>query len=364
MLVARSITAPPAIVVSNHGGRQLDGTMPTSEALAEVADAVGDRVEILVDGGIRRGSDILKALALGARAVLIGRPYLWALGRGRASRRRTHACECFATSWISTWRSPADRRSPASTTRSFGNRSNSSTIRFRRRPMLPYEPDSPGGSLGDWQTANLTTPNGLLHLVLGPIKLEAHRRCLPHQLSYRSISKGCLYHEPAIPTTRRQFLHTSAAAAAAGLTRSLLVHRRASVGGRQPEQERPAVGRLHRHRRPLERTVQGRPAARRHRGRVRRRSQTRRKRQGKGRRQGRHLRRLSQAARSQGYRRRDDRHARSLAHQDRDRRHEGRQGRLLRKAAHADDRRRQADLQGGSRKPAACFKSARSSAAK
>jgi 4-hydroxymandelate oxidase len=68
-----------AIVVSNHGGRQLDGTITTSEALTEIAPAVGDDVEILVDGGIRRGSDILKALALGARAVLIGRPYLWAL---------------------------------------------------------------------------------------------------------------------------------------------------------------------------------------------------------------------------------------------------------------------------------------------
>ncbi|HTM54770.1 MAG TPA: alpha-hydroxy acid oxidase [Pirellulales bacterium] len=68
-----------AIVVSNHGGRQLDGVMATSEALAEVVDAVGARVEVLVDGGVRRGGDILKALALGARAVLIGRPYLWAL---------------------------------------------------------------------------------------------------------------------------------------------------------------------------------------------------------------------------------------------------------------------------------------------
>jgi 4-hydroxymandelate oxidase len=68
-----------AIVVSNHGGRQLDGTLPTSEALLEVADAVGNRTELLVDGGIRRGSDVLKALALGARAVLVGRPYLWAL---------------------------------------------------------------------------------------------------------------------------------------------------------------------------------------------------------------------------------------------------------------------------------------------
>jgi 4-hydroxymandelate oxidase len=78
-----------AIVVSNHGGRQLDGTVPTSEALAEVADAVGDRVEVLADGGIRRGSDILKALALGARAVLVGRPYLWALAvDGRAGVER------------------------------------------------------------------------------------------------------------------------------------------------------------------------------------------------------------------------------------------------------------------------------------
>jgi 4-hydroxymandelate oxidase len=71
-----------AIVVSNHGGRQLDGTLTSGEALLEVVDAVGDRTEILVDGGIRRGTDVLKALALGARAVLIGRPYLWALAVG------------------------------------------------------------------------------------------------------------------------------------------------------------------------------------------------------------------------------------------------------------------------------------------
>jgi 4-hydroxymandelate oxidase len=67
------------IIVSNHGGRQLDGVPTTCEVLAEIADAVQGRVEILVDGGIRRGSDIFKALALGARAVLIGRPYLWGL---------------------------------------------------------------------------------------------------------------------------------------------------------------------------------------------------------------------------------------------------------------------------------------------
>jgi 4-hydroxymandelate oxidase len=74
-----------AIVVSNHGGRQLDGTLTTVEALEEIADEVGSEVELLVDGGIRRGGDILRALALGARAVLIGRPYLWALATGGQS---------------------------------------------------------------------------------------------------------------------------------------------------------------------------------------------------------------------------------------------------------------------------------------
>ena len=71
-----------AIVVSNHGGRQLDGTLPTSEALMEVVDAVAGRAEVLVDGGIRRGSDILKALALGAaRCSSAGRIFgLWPSG--------------------------------------------------------------------------------------------------------------------------------------------------------------------------------------------------------------------------------------------------------------------------------------------
>ena len=67
------------IVVSNHGGRQLDGAIATATALPEIADVVTDRAELYVDGGIRRGTDVLKALALGARAVLIGRPYLWGL---------------------------------------------------------------------------------------------------------------------------------------------------------------------------------------------------------------------------------------------------------------------------------------------
>ncbi|MSP14632.1 MAG: alpha-hydroxy-acid oxidizing protein [Chloroflexi bacterium] len=67
------------IVVSNHGARQIDGTLATIEMLPEVVDAVGGKTEILLDGGVRRGTDIFKALALGAKAVLIGRPFLWGL---------------------------------------------------------------------------------------------------------------------------------------------------------------------------------------------------------------------------------------------------------------------------------------------
>ena len=67
------------IVVSNHGGRQLDGVPATIDVLAEVVDAVGGRAEVLVDGGIRRGTDVVKALALGASAVLAGRAPLWGL---------------------------------------------------------------------------------------------------------------------------------------------------------------------------------------------------------------------------------------------------------------------------------------------
>jgi isopentenyl diphosphate isomerase/L-lactate dehydrogenase-like FMN-dependent dehydrogenase len=78
-----------ALVVSNHGGRQLDAVAPTAELLPEVVDAVGDGAEVYVDGGIRRGSDAVKALALGARAVLVGRPALWGLAYGgEAGARR------------------------------------------------------------------------------------------------------------------------------------------------------------------------------------------------------------------------------------------------------------------------------------
>jgi 4-hydroxymandelate oxidase len=82
-----------AISVSNHGGRLTPDCIPTSLALAEVAAAVGDRAEVYVDGGIRSGSDVLKALSLGARAVMVGRPIWWALSIGG----RTAAFEVLET---------------------------------------------------------------------------------------------------------------------------------------------------------------------------------------------------------------------------------------------------------------------------
>ena len=71
-----------AVVVSNHGGRQLDGCEPTLAALPNVVEAAAGRLEVYLDGGVRRGTDIIKALALGARAVLVGRPVLWGLAAG------------------------------------------------------------------------------------------------------------------------------------------------------------------------------------------------------------------------------------------------------------------------------------------
>jgi L-lactate dehydrogenase (cytochrome) len=70
------------IVVSNHGGRQLDGVPASLDALAEISEAVGDDVELLMDGGVRSGGDVIKARALGARACLIGRPWLYGLAAG------------------------------------------------------------------------------------------------------------------------------------------------------------------------------------------------------------------------------------------------------------------------------------------
>lgn len=73
-----------AIILSNHGGRQLDGGAATLDLLPDMADAVGDRLEVILDGGVRRGSHIVKALAMGARAAMTGRPYLYALASGGA----------------------------------------------------------------------------------------------------------------------------------------------------------------------------------------------------------------------------------------------------------------------------------------
>ncbi len=70
------------VCVSNHGGRQLDGAVASADALPEVVDAVGDRAEVFVDGGVRRGVDVVRALAMGARGVMIGRPVIWGLATG------------------------------------------------------------------------------------------------------------------------------------------------------------------------------------------------------------------------------------------------------------------------------------------
>jgi 4-hydroxymandelate oxidase len=90
------------IVVSNHGGRYLDTTLATIEVLPEVVKAVGGQAEVYMDGGIRRGTDIFKALALGAKAVLIGRPLFWGLAvNGEAGV--LSVWRCCGTSWTPPW---------------------------------------------------------------------------------------------------------------------------------------------------------------------------------------------------------------------------------------------------------------------
>jgi L-lactate dehydrogenase (cytochrome) len=81
-----------AVIVSNHGGRQLDHAPSTIRALTPIVDAIGSDAEVILDGGVRRGSDVLKAIALGARACMIGRPLVYGLGAGgEAGARRAIA---------------------------------------------------------------------------------------------------------------------------------------------------------------------------------------------------------------------------------------------------------------------------------
>jgi L-lactate dehydrogenase (cytochrome) len=88
-----------AVIVSNHGGRQLDGAAASLEVLPRIVEAVGDRAEIILDGGVRRGTHVLKALALGAKACSLGRPYLWGLAAGGESGVR-HALDILRSELI------------------------------------------------------------------------------------------------------------------------------------------------------------------------------------------------------------------------------------------------------------------------
>jgi L-lactate dehydrogenase (cytochrome) len=90
-----------AVIVSNHGGRQLDGAAASIDMLPDIAAAVGDRVEVILDGGIRRGSHVLKALAQGAKACSIGRPYLFGLGAG-GERGVKHALDILKSELVGT----------------------------------------------------------------------------------------------------------------------------------------------------------------------------------------------------------------------------------------------------------------------
>uniref|UniRef100_UPI0035CB1373 alpha-hydroxy-acid oxidizing protein n=1 Tax=uncultured Jatrophihabitans sp. TaxID=1610747 RepID=UPI0035CB1373 len=84
------------VVVSNHGGRQIDGAIASLDALPGVVEAVGDQVEVLFDSGVRTGSDVVKALALGARMAVLGRPYVYGLGLGGYDGVR-HVLRCLLT---------------------------------------------------------------------------------------------------------------------------------------------------------------------------------------------------------------------------------------------------------------------------
>jgi len=83
--LAAAAVGVDGVIVSNHGGRQLDSVASTISKLPAIANAVGDRLEVYMDGGVRSGVDVFKAIALGARGVLIGRPWIWAMAGAGAS---------------------------------------------------------------------------------------------------------------------------------------------------------------------------------------------------------------------------------------------------------------------------------------
>lgn len=95
-----------AIVVFNHGGRQLDGAPSSISALPAIVEAAGSRIEVWMDGGIRSGQDVLKAVTLGARSTLLGRAFVYGLG-ARGEQGVSAASTSSATSSISPWRSAA-----------------------------------------------------------------------------------------------------------------------------------------------------------------------------------------------------------------------------------------------------------------
>ena len=107
-------TGAQAMVVSNHGGRQLDGAPSSIEVLPEIVDAVGSQIEIMFDGGIRSGQDVMRALALGAKSCMIGRAYAYGLGAGGQAGVEK-AIELIANELRRRWACAASTPSPRST---------------------------------------------------------------------------------------------------------------------------------------------------------------------------------------------------------------------------------------------------------
>src|SRR5690606_29745726 len=101
------------IVVSNHGGRQVDGAIASLDALGPIVEAVGDELTVLFDSGIRTGSDVVKALALGAKAVLLGRPFAYGLALG-GQEGGEPVLPCLLAEFDLTWRCPATRSTTSS----------------------------------------------------------------------------------------------------------------------------------------------------------------------------------------------------------------------------------------------------------